>query len=60
MGIIALCGIGSESMVGWAMIKLLIKLIKELWDIFNYFCHLETMKHCEKYERYYPEKPEEK
>jgi len=32
----------------------LIKIIFiEIWDIFNYFCHLETMRFCDKYERYY-------
>jgi len=35
------------------------KIILELWDIFNYFCHLETMRFCDKYERYYPLKKEE-
>lgn len=35
------------------------KILKELWDIFNYFCHLETMRFCDKYERYYLKKEEE-
>jgi len=32
------------------------KGLKLLWDIFNYFFRLETMRFCDKYERYYPEK----
>lgn len=35
------------------------KILLELWDIFNFICHLETMRYCDKYERYYPEKKEE-
>lgn len=36
------------------------KMLEELWDIFKYFAHLETMKHCNKYERYYPESEQNK
>lgn len=32
------------------------KILLELWDIFKYFSHLETMRYCDKYERYYPGK----
>ncbi|MCK4648701.1 hypothetical protein KAT51_04170 [bacterium] len=32
------------------------KIVLELWDIFKYFSHLNVMRFCDEYERYYPEK----
>lgn len=27
-------------------------ILKYIWNLFNYFGHLETMKHCSEYEPY--------